>query len=231
MTGVQTCALPIYSGGVFLTHSQDGGISWSQPVRVYNLLTDDPAKRPVDRPWMAIDNSGTANDGMFYITTKPAPWILPPNRPYLKSSPDSGNTWSSWRYVDTTNYLVGNIIQTPMASPAATADGALCIAYPSYLASQSIYAKYYLAKSYNRGVSFQYHDLLVNPQSVGDTLYKLGYCLTANPSNANQLAFAIVVQPNGDPDVYLSTSGNGGISWSTPLRVNEIGRASCRERV
>jgi hypothetical protein len=208
------------SGGVYLSHSADGGISWSQPVQVFNGLTDDPAKRPVDRPWLAIDNSGTANDGMFYITTKPAPWIPAPNRPYLKSSSDSGNTWSSWRYIDTTGYLVGNVIQAPMASPSVTADGALCIAYPSYLLSQSIYGKYFLAKSYNHGASFQYHDILIIQAPVSDTLYKLGYCLIANPSNANQLAFAYLAQPSGDPDIFITTSGNGGITWSTPVRVN-----------
>jgi hypothetical protein len=209
------------SGGVFLTHSPDGGISWSQPIQVFNLLTDDPSKRPVDRPWIAIDNSGTTNDGMFFITTKPAPWILPPNRPYLKSSSDSGNTWSNWRYIDTTGYLVGNIIQAPMASPAATADGALCIAYPSYLLSQSIYGKYFLAKSYNHGARFQYYEILTIQAPVSDTLYKLGYCLTANPSNADQLAFVYPAQPYGDPDIYITTSGNGGVSWSTPVRVND----------
>jgi hypothetical protein len=209
------------SGGVFLTHSADGGKSWSPPVQVFNLLTDDPAKRPVDRPWMAIENSGTANNGMIYVTSKPAPWILPPNRPYLKSSHDSSNSWSAWRYIDTTGYLVGNIIRAPMASPTITADGALCIAYPSYLISQSVYGKYFLAKSYNRGASFQYYDIVIIQAPVSDTMYKLGYCLAANPSNANQLAFAYPAQPNGDPDIFIITTDNGGTSWNIPVRVND----------
>jgi hypothetical protein len=209
------------SGGVYIAHSADGGITWSAPTQIWNGMTEDPSKRPLDRPWLVIDNSGTSNDGMFYLTTKPAPWIYPPNRPYLKTSSDSGQTWSSYRYVDTTGYLVGNLIAAPMPAPAVTADGALCIAYPSYVASQSVYPKIYLAKSYNRGASFQYHDLLVNPSSVQDTLYKLGYHLTANPNNANQLAYAYIAKPYGDPDVFITTSNNGGVSWNSPVRVND----------
>lgn len=221
------------SGGVYITHSTDGGISWTAPTQVWNGMTEDPLKRPLDRPWLAVDNSGTANDGMFYLTTKPAPWILPPNCPYLKTSTDSGQTWSAYRYVDTTNYLVGNVIAAPMPAPAVTADGALCIAYPSYLPSQSLYAKMLLAKSYNRGASFQYYDLLVNPASVSDTNYKLGYHLAANPANANQLAFACVAQPNGDPDIFLITSNNGGITWNSPVRVNDdaVGNGKAQDMV
>ena len=209
------------SGGVYITHSTNGGITWTTPTQIWNALTEDPTKRPLDRPWLSIDNSGTVNDGMFYLTSKPAPWILPPNRPYLKTSSDSGQTWSAYRYIDTANYLVGNIIAAPMGSPAVTADGALCVAYPSYLSSQSIFAKYYLAKSYNQGASFQYYDLLVNPVGVMDTLYKLGYRLAANPFNANQLAFAFISNLNGDADIFLTTTDNGGLTWNTPVRVND----------
>ncbi len=208
------------SGGVYITHSKNGGITWTLPTRIWNGLTEDPSKRPFDRPWLAIDNSATSNGGAFYMTTKPAPWIAAPNRPYLKTSLDSGQTWSNYRNIDTINYLVGNIA-APMAFPTVSADGALCIAYPSYLTSQFVYPKYLLAKSYNRGASFLYYDLFINPVSVTNSEYKLGYRLAANPSNANQLAFAFIAQTNGDPDVFLTTTNNGGISWNKPVRVND----------
>ncbi len=211
------------SGGVYVSHSLNGGISWSAPTQVWNEITEDPSKKPLDRPWLAVDNSGTSTDGAFFITTKPAPWILPPNRAYLKTSADSGQTWSTYRYVDTTNYLIGNMIAAPMAAPAVAKDGAFCIAYPSYLASQSVYAKILFAKTYNRGASFQYHDLLVNPVGLppADSSYKQGYHLAANPANANQLAFVYLSGQNGDPDVYVSTTNNGGLTWSNGVRVND----------
>lgn len=208
------------SGGVYVTHSNDGGITWSLPILAFDAY-EDGSKLPVDRPWLVIDNSASPNFGTLYLTTKPAPWILPPNRPYLKVSVDSGLTWSAFRYVDTTGYLVGNLIAAPMATPAVTADGALTIAYPSYVVSQSVFPKIYLAKSYNKGAGFQYHDLLINPSAVADTNYKLGYHLAANPANANQLAFTSVGNQNGDPDIYSTTSNDGGLTWNTPVRVND----------
>lgn len=210
------------SGGVYITHSNNGGITWSTPTRVWNANTEDPSKLPLDRPWLAVDNSTTTTQGMFYITTKPAPWIPAPNRAYLKTSADSGANWSNYRYIDTTGHLIGNSIQAPMAAVCVAADGALCLAYPSYQLSQSVFPKIYLAKSYNKGGTFQYYDMLVNPATVpAPNNYKLGYNLTANPKNAAQMAACFINYTLGDPDVYVITTNNGGISWSTPVRVND----------
>ena len=209
------------SGGVYITHSTDGGITWSPPTRSWNVNTEDPVKVPLDRPWLRVDNSNSPNQGMFYLTTKPAPWILPPNRAYLKTSSDSGQTWSTFRYVDTTGHLIGSVIQQPMAALSVAADGALCITFPSYLAVQSPYPKYYFAKSYNKGASFSFTDLLVNPVAVPNQNYKLGYVLSANPQNANQIAAGFITNQNGDPDAFVSTTNNGGLTWSPLVRVND----------
>lgn len=209
------------SGGVYISHSADNGITWSSLTEAIDALTDDPTKLPLDRPWLAADNSETVNDGAFYVTTKPAPWIPAPNRPYLKSSDDSGLTWGPYRYIDTANYLVGNFIAAPMAFPATTADGALCAAYPSYVFTQSPFPKILFAKSYTKGSHFSYTDLLVNFPAVGDTNYKLGYILAANPVNAFQLAYAFIGNLNGDPDVFVTATNDGGATWNTPVRVND----------
>lgn len=212
------------SGGVYITHSTNGGVTWSSPTRAWNANSEDPTKVPLDRPWLAVDNSTATTQGSFYMTTKPAPWIPAPNRAYLKASADSGANWSTYRYVDTTNHLIGPSIQAPMAALCVAADGALCIAFPSYLISQSVFPKIYFAKSYNKGASFQYYDLLVNPSAVpSPNNYKLGYNIVANPNNANQLAACFISNQNGDPDVYITTTNNGGLNWSTPVRVNDDG--------
>lgn len=210
------------SGGVYITHSNNGGVTWTTPTRAWNANTEDPTKLPLDRPWLAVDNSTATTQGMFYVTTKPAPWIPAPNRAYLKSSKDSGAIWSNYRYVDTTNYLIGSLIQAPMTALCVAADGALCLAYPSYVASQSVFPKIFFAKSYNKGGTFSRYDLLVNPSSVpSPNNYKLGYNLCANPNNANQIAACFVGNNLGDPDVYVSTTNNGGVTWNTPVRAND----------
>ncbi len=219
------------SGGLYITHSTNGGITWSSPTQVVDIITDAPGETVLDRPWLAVDNSGTANDGMFYITTMPAFWNPLPNRSYLKTSIDSGASWSAFRYVDTTGYLVGSSIQMALSSPAVTADGALCIAYLSYVPSQSVYPKILFAKSYNRGASFQYYGLLVNPQGAPGDDYKEAFHLAANPANANQLALVRTGNENGDPDIFIISTNDGGANWNTMVLVNDDASGKSQDMV
>src|SRR5271157_3289727 len=117
------------SGGVYIIKSTDGGLSWSGTSEVIDVLSD-VTKVPLDRPWLAIDNSNSLTQGNLYVTTKPAPWISAPNRPYFMRSVDGGNNWSHFRYVDTVAYLVGNYIQAPMADLTVCTQGDLHIIYP-----------------------------------------------------------------------------------------------------
>ncbi len=207
------------SGGIFVVQSTNGGTSWSTPVQAWDL--DETAKMAIDRPWIMVDNSNTTNAGTLYMTTKPAPWIPAPNRPYLKVSTDSNKTWSAYRFIDTTGYLVGNEIQAPMASLAVSANGALCLAYPSYLISQSVYAQGFLAKSYNKGISFSYYTIISVYSGVNDTNYKRAYRIAANPKDSNELAFAYMGMNYGASDIFVSTTENGGQTWSPIVRVND----------
>jgi hypothetical protein len=184
-------------------------------------MNEDTVKKPIDRPWLVCDNSTSANTGLLYMTTKPPSWVPAPNRAYLKISTDSGITWSAYHYVDTTGYLTGNIIQSPMAAITTSANGALCLAYPSYLVSQSIFPKILFAKSANRGSNFTYTDLINNVLFFPDTNLKLGYCLAAHPTDSNKLAFAYVGGQNSDADIFVSSTNDGGATWHSPVRVND----------
>lgn len=94
------------SGGIYVARSFDGGINWDTPSKAFDM-NDVANKRPIDRPWLVVDKSNTINSGTLYITTKPAPWIAPPNRNYFKVSTDSGHTWTSIANVDGgTHWLV-----------------------------------------------------------------------------------------------------------------------------
>lgn len=208
------------SGGVYIVKSADGGVTWQTPIEAINANTDEK-KYPIDRPWMAIDRSGGVNDGNIYITTKPAPWIFPPNRVYFVKSTDRGNTWSSWKHIDDTGFLIGNIIAAPMAFPTISADGTFYCMYPSYLISQSFYGQYIVASSADAGANFTYSSALLISQGSTDTLSKKGYPLVANPADANHLAFAYPDLTHGDLDVYVIESTDAGINWSTPVRVND----------
>ena len=207
------------SGGDFVVQSSNGGISWSTPVEAMSI-TETP-KLAIDRPWIMVDNSNTTNAGTLYLTTKPAPWIPAPNRPYLEVSKDSNKTWSPYRYIDSVGYYVGNDIQAPMASVAVSANGALCLAYPSYLISQSVYAQEFLAKSYDKGNTFSYYTIGSTASTVNDTNYKRAYRIVTNPIDSNQMAFANMENNYGDPDIFVTTTNDGGKTWSSVVRVND----------
>ncbi len=91
----------------------------------------------------------------------------------------------------------------------------------------------FFAKSYSKGSTFNYRDLLVSPTPVQDTDYKNGYHLAANPADSNQFCFAYLGNQDGDPDVFVNTSNDGGMTWSSAVRVNDdaIGNGKAQDMV
>jgi hypothetical protein len=208
------------SGGIYLARSSDGGLNWDAPTKAFDMY-DVAAKRPIDRPWMVVDKSNTNNSGTVYITTKPAPWIAPPNRNYFKVSSDSGFTWTPIANVDGGTNLVGNLIAQPMAAPSTTVNGNFCAAYPSYVTTQNPLPAFYLATSSNKGQTFAYTTILAAVPSTLDSNLKNGYQLLANPVDSNKLVFLLPNATNGDVDITALHSSNGGRNWSNIIRVND----------
>jgi len=208
-------------GGDYISRSRDGGLTWDAASQVINV-NENPSKLPLDRPWLVIDNSNTANFGTLYITTKPAPTIPPPNRNYYKVSTDSGHTWTALANVDGGNYLVGNNIPAPMAAPATTTNGNFVAVYPSYLTSQNILPAFYQATSKDKGHTFSYSTVINYVPATLDSNLKSGYKLAADPTDSNKLVFLLVDGANGDADIVALNSTNGGQTWSSsPVRVND----------
>ncbi|MBI4946690.1 MAG: T9SS type A sorting domain-containing protein [Bacteroidetes bacterium] len=220
------------SGGVYVVRSSDGGSNWDAPSKAFDAY-DVTAKLPIDSPWLVVDNSNTANSGTLYITTKPAPWIAPPNRNYYKVSSDSGHSWSAIANVDGGTHLVGNAIAAPMAAPATTMNGKFCAVYPSYVVSQNILPAYYLAASSDKGQTFSYTTVYAASPAALDTNCKNGYRLVANPNDSNQMIFLSPTGANGDADIMAFHSNNGGQTWSSPVRVNDdaVGNGKIQDMV
>lgn len=208
------------SGGIYVARSFDGGLNWDTPSKAFDMY-DDSNKRPIDRPWIAVDNSNTTNAGALFITTKPAPWISPPNRNYFKVSVDSGHTWSPIANIDGGTHLIGNSIAAPMAAPAVTLNGKFCTVYPSYVASQNILPAYYFSYSSNLGQSISYTTVYAAAPAVGDTNLKNGYQLIVSRTDSNKLIFVTPASTNGDADIFSFHSNDVGQTWSSPVRVND----------
>ena len=211
------------SGAVYVVQSEDGGLSWGDPVEVINAHSD-PDKYPVDRPWISIDRSGNSNDGNIYITTMP-PKVFgplpPPYHPYFTSSTDGGESFNHWRYLDTINWLAGNFIPQPVATNCVSTDGVFYAIYPSYVISQNLYAQFILAASTDAGNSFSYHSVYESGEGVTDTLAKKGYLVRSNPADADHLVFFFLNKPYGDIDIFMTESFDKGVNWLEPVRIND----------
>jgi len=208
------------AGKIVICRSTDSGLNWTGPDAVMDMTEDYP-ERPIDRPWLIADRTTGSHSGNLYLTSKPAPWIPAPNRAYHKRSTDGGISWSGIRFVDTTQYLIGNLIQQPMTCPILYADGKYGMLYPSYVSSQNIYGVFYQALSSDGGVSFQYNTAIVNPQGVQDTNYKAVYRAMANPTDPNHAFFVGTSITHGDPDILFSRTTDQGLTWSPFIRVNQ----------
>jgi len=210
------------TGAVFVVKSTDGGLTWENPVEIINANSD--IQKPIDRPWISIDRSGGANDGNIYITTMPPTvfgYLPPPYHPYFIASTDGGISFNQWQYLDTTNWLAGNIIVQPMATNCVTSDGTFYAVYPSYMYSQNIIPQYIVASSLDAGNTFLYHTVFSSASNVNDSLAKKGYLLLSDPTNPNHLVFSYLSKPYGDIDVFISESYDKGINWKKPIRVND----------
>jgi hypothetical protein len=186
-------------------------------------MYSDGGKLPIDRPWITVDNTGNN----VFITSKPAPWISAPNRPYFSSSNNNGVTWKPWRYIDTTNYLVGSSIQAPMAALAALGNTVIAI-YPSYVPTQNIFPQYILAKSLNNGNTFSYTSVITKTNtSIGNDSAKVGYQVIINPNNPSHYVFVFIADLySSDADVFITESYNSGVTWSAAKRINDDGIAN-----
>ena len=203
------------SGGIYLVKSTDGGLTWNYLSKALDAHSDG-SKIPVDRPWLTISRP----ENHLYITSKPAPWITPPNRPYFISSADDGLTWNSWRYIDGPGYLAGSFIKAPMAAPAVSADGAFHCMYPSWVITQNILPGYIHAKTADNGHSFTYNGACYSTSGISDTLAKAGGNLAADPADPRHLAFVFLGSSFGDLDVFCIESFDDGVGWSVPYRIN-----------
>ena len=217
------------SGGVYVLRSNDGGLNWGNAVKAIDAYADGN-KRPLDRPWLTINPV----NGHLYITTKPAPWIAPPNRPYFMCSTDGGQNWQPWQYLDGPGFLTGNFIAGPMAAPATSSDGYFHAVFPSWVPSQNILPGFIHARSSDDGNNFTYHGMIYAAASGPDTLAKTGYRLVADPSDPTHLVFTYTFKSNGgDLDIFILESFNSGNTWSNPVRVNNdpIGNGKMQDLV
>lgn len=206
-------------GGVYIRKSRKKGKGWSAALEVVNINAD-PGQEPVDRPWLAIDHSGTTDPPRLYMTTMNSRSANSPYHPYFYFSADTGQNWSDWQYLDSAPWRTGNLIEKPMPSPAVSSDGTFHAVYPSFKPRLRNGAWYVLASSADQGKHFKYQPLFRARHSLPSDLPKKAYLLKTDPSDSRHLVFLYLAKPFGDADVFLRESFDKGKTWSDRIRVN-----------
>lgn len=205
-------------GGVYLAHSTDGGLRWSQPREAVNTI--GKADLPIDRPWVVVDNSGGGADGTVYMSVMSAYWYTGRHRIYTRSSRDTGATWASLNRLDTDDFSPGQVTKS-YGAMSVGGDGKLYTAYLSYDTSASPFLRMYAAVSSDAGATWQravITNVALTPSSFG---YAQGYCIAADPVRSGHAVVAWIDERYGDSDVLLKRTTNGGLTWGSAVRIND----------
>ncbi|QIE58233.1 T9SS type A sorting domain-containing protein [Rasiella rasia] len=207
-------------GGLYLYTSTDGGTTFNSPSEILNLDVA-PEKFLIDRPWIAIDRSGTSANGTIYVTSVTGQGATAPYHPYISISTDGGLTFH-YQELDGTGWLAGSAIPIPMPTPHVSSSGTFHAIYPSYVPSQAVLPQYVLATSTNNGATFSYSRVFASSTTgSSSSLPKTGYLCRTNPVNSNHIAFVYLSNVNKDLDIAMRESYDGGSTWSAEQRIND----------
>lgn len=205
-------------GGVYLAHSTDGGLRWSEPREAVSTIGRPDL--PLDRPWLAVDNSGGATDGTVYMSVMSAYWYTGAHHIYTRSSADSGATWSPLNRLDNDEYSPG-LVTKSYGAISLGGDGRIYTAYMSYDTLASPFLRLYSAVSSDAGATWEravISNVALWPNNFG---YAQGYSIAADPIHPGHAAVAWIDERNGDSDVLLKRTTDGGRSWGSALRIND----------
>jgi BNR/Asp-box repeat len=103
--------------------SVDAGRTWPYKSTAVNATEE---RNELDRPWLAVDNTGGRRDGTVYITTETTPFLEIPPEVYVKVSTDRGKTWGPTYRVDDGLYETQF---NPRAKPVVGGGGVLYVVY------------------------------------------------------------------------------------------------------
>jgi hypothetical protein len=101
----------------------------------------------------------------------------------------------------------------------------LFVNYLSYDISQSLHVRDVFVRSDDGGQTFTTGIISELPFSSaippGDSLYQYSYHLAANPADSANLVHIITDRREGDWDIWVNVSQDGGDTWSATARLND----------
>lgn len=194
-------------GGVYVSKSADGGLSWGTPVELAaNTLTVFQ-----DKEYIAVDATGSPYDGNVYVS-----WTRFAGTAsiYFSRSTDAGATFSTPMQISALSSNQGSI-------PAVGPNGEVYVVWYNYNTGAQR-----MAVSLDGGQSFgtPFHVASVTPipsPLPGSTFRDNSFPTLAVDQNTGNLYVAWNDFGTGDADILFVRSTDGGQTWSAPQRVND----------
>jgi hypothetical protein len=198
---------------VFVAKSADGGETYSQITVVARAVSKFTFH---DKEWIAIDPT---NDYVYMVWVRFNAAAI--GEMVFSRSTNGGLTWSTPRIIS--NATTGEF-QVQGAYPVVTADGTLHITWVDFQTSKIRYVR-----STDHGSTFtapvDIADVDEPPSPLPNATYRTALLpQTAADTGFSQFQGSIYVAwndyRNGDTDVYMTFSRDGGNSWTDEFRVN-----------
>jgi hypothetical protein len=208
--------------------SSDGGVTWG-PHNGYTAVNATQEHSELDRPWLAVDNSGGPHDGRVYITFETTPFANIPPEVYVKHSDDHGATWSPTVRVDDGTYQTQ---WNARARPVVGSDGALYVVYDRAPVTSTPFASYegpivlVLARSTDGGQTFQRFVVepdvrrVADPDEATPAYTEMISAIATDPGHPGRVAVAWPQAAGADSSrIELRWSSDGGAHWSPRIDV------------
>jgi len=199
-------------GGIFVSIGEDGGRRWSEPSWVIDHQGEfEPPFE--DKPWIAVDRSGGERDQALYVS-----WTrFGTGQIYFSRSLDRARSWSEpLRIYDGSGQ--GSL---PVVGP----DGELYLFWKDYSQDRILGCR-----SDDGGERFGDLFVVARTTALPDTLAPSRFRVWSIPAadvdgspspRRGRVVVAWADYRNGDADILMSYSDDGGGSWSEPQRLND----------
>lgn len=202
--------------GIFVRRSLDGGKTWEAD---HTPVAEQPTEAGIpfeDKPYIVADNSKSRYAGNLYIGW--TRWRLADSQIVLSRSTDDGKTWSKPVEIDAHPGLPRDDNGAAEGFDGVVApDGTL---YAIWSQDNEIM----LTSSRDGGETFSQGRAIIHTAPIMFAIQTLeranGFPQIAIDPKSKRLYVTWSDYRNGDLDVFVATSDNGGKRWSDPVRVN-----------
>src|SRR5271166_5063208 len=202
--------------GIFVRRSLDGGKTWEADHFPVAEQPSSPGIPFEDKPYIVADNSQSRYAGNLYIGW--TRWTLTDSQMLLSRSTDDGKTWSQPVEIDAHPGLPRDDNGAAEGFDGVVGpDGTL---YATWSQDDEIM----FTTSRDGGEKFSRARGVIRTAPIMFAIQTLeranGFPQIAVDPKGKRLYITWSDYRNGDLDVFLSTSDDGGKRWSEPVRVN-----------